>query len=563
MRNWFQKCHLSIVMLIVLILAVGLIVGCGAAATTPPPPPPTPSNFSYLVQVQAKDTGQKVESAEVIISVGGRVPLNGFTDSKGIARVIIPSDYVNEPGVLAVEAEEFKEYTQNIDLVEGALPDDIRLDRVAIVAVSASTLTPIVPPLTPMASAPPTDIPTTVPTNTPTAILTDTPTPTPTEEEQPTEVTMLVEAQDTGQGISGAQVEIKVSGQASINVTTDSQGNVTISIFPSYMGQSGELNVEAIGFQSYREIVDLTEDALPKVIQLGRLLLPTATPGTATPRITGRLAIPLMLGLNPKVYLVDVDGTLIQAVDGQQPDFTRDGDQLIINGEGGIAMLYRTDRDGNFLALVGDPGLTEHAHPAWSPDGAQVIYDDNTITPPSWYMFKRGLDDNIGAGEGLMTAALRPILDPNPLYPLWTTQDRFIFRSCNTWVDGGQCGLWMMQGNLGEPERLTNNFNHVPTDIDGNTLIYVSQEAGDWNVYTLDIESKTTQQLTFNPAADSLATISPDGNWVAFLSNRDGGLAVWTVSIDGSSVNKMFDINPQWGTLRSDGWSEERLSWGK
>lgn len=562
MRNWLQKCPLSIAILIVFILAVGLIVGCGAA-TTLPPPLPTPSSFSYLVQVQAKDTGQKVESAEVIISVGGRVPLDSFTDSKGIARIIIPSNYVNEPGVLAVEAKEFKEYTQNIDLVEGALPDDIRLERLAT-AINAPTPTPIAP-LTPTINpsstveptVEPTDIPTTVPTNTPTTILTDTPTPTPTEEEQPTEVTMLVEAQDTGQGISGAQVEIKVSGEALINVTTDSQGNVTISIFPSFMGQSAELSVEATGFQNYSEIVDLTEEALPGVIQLERLL------PTATPRVTGRLAVPLMLGLNPKVYLVDTTGTLIGAVDGQQPDFTRDSEQLIINGGGGISMLYRTDREGNFLATVGDPGLTEHAHPAWSPDGTQVIYDDSSITPPSWHIFKRGLDDTVGAGEGVMTAALRPILDPNPLYPLWTTQNRFIFRSCNTWGDGGQCGLWIMQDNLGEPERLTNNFNHIPTDVDGNTLVYVSQEAGDWNVYTLDIETKVIQQLTFNTAADSLATISPDGNWVAFLSNREGRLAVWTVSIDGSSVNWMFDINPQWGTLRSDGWSEEKLTWGQ
>jgi len=297
---------------------------------------------------------------------------------------------------------------------------------------------------------------------------------------------------------------------------------------------------------------------------------PTSTPTNTPiviptpPRPTGRLAVPLMFGLNPKVYLVDMAGTLIRAVDGQQPDFTRDSDQLIINGGGGITMLYRTDRDGNFLATVGDPGLTEHSHPVWSPDRTQVIYDDNTIAPPNWHIFERGLDNSIGPGEELMAAAIRPIIDANPLYPLWTTQDRFIFRSCNTWANRpGECGLWLMQDNLGNPERLTDNFNHIPTDVDDNTLVYVSQEAGDWNVYTLDIETKTIQQLTFNSAADGLATISPDGNWVAFLSNRDGRLAVWTVSIDGSSVNKMFDINPQWGTLRSDGWSEERLSWGQ
>jgi Tol biopolymer transport system component len=78
----------------------------------------------------------------------------------------------------------------------------------------------------------------------------------------------------------------------------------------------------------------------------------------------------------------------------------------------------------------------------------------------------------------------------------------------------------------------------------------------------LNIVTGATRQLTFDPAADGLATISPDGLSVAFLSNRQGGLAVWWVGINGGNPQKMFDIPAEWGTLRSDGWSEEKLSWG-
>jgi hypothetical protein len=150
-------------------------------------------------------------------------------------------------------------------------------------------------------------------------------------------------------------------------------------------------------------------------------------------------------------------------------------------------------------------------------------------------------------------------------HPLWANQDRFIFQGCNTWTSGqeGECGLWSMQGNSGSPERLTFNPRHIPTDVHGDVLVYVSDQAGDWNVYQLNIASLRTRRLTEDKAQDGLATISPDGRWVAFLSERGGGLAAWYVGIDGGTPKKLFDIQTsEWGGLRTDGWSEERMSWG-
>jgi Tol biopolymer transport system component len=57
---------------------------------------------------------------------------------------------------------------------------------------------------------------------------------------------------------------------------------------------------------------------------------------------------------------------------------------------------------------------------------------------------------------------------------------------------------------------------------------------------------------------DGLATFSPDGKWVAFLSNRSGAWAVWVVKADGTGLSKLFDL-PAPPTLD---WTEEHLSWG-
>jgi Tol biopolymer transport system component len=214
---------------------------------------------------------------------------------------------------------------------------------------------------------------------------------------------------------------------------------------------------------------------------------------------------------------------------------------------------------------IGDPALAGHSYPSWSPDGGRVIYEDGTVDPRGWRIFIRDLNTNgPGSGAGDMLSAgvgQGELIGRNPL---WTSGERFIFRGCNTWQPGmeSECGIWLMQGNGGEPERLTNSPNHIPSDVRGDRLVYASAEAGDWNVYSLDLASGATRQLTEDTAADALATLSPDGRSVAFLSNRGGRLAVWTVPIQGGAAQKLFDLPAEWGGLRADGWSEEKLSWG-
>ena len=283
--------------------------------------------------------------------------------------------------------------------------------------------------------------------------------------------------------------------------------------------------------------------------------------------LTGRLAIPLMYGNEPKVYIAGTDGELETIVGGaRQPDYSWDGGKLIVNGSYGTWDKLRVlDPSGGAPYEIGDPALAGHSYPSWSPDGSQVIYEDGSVDPRGWRIFVRDLDTNgPGSGPGIMLSTgvgRGELLGRNPL---WTTRDRFIFRGCNTWETGmeSECGMWLMQGDGGEPERLTNNPNHVPMDARGNTLVYVSPEAGNWNIYTLNLATGATQALTTDGATDGAAAISPDGRSVAFLSDRGGRLAVWYVSIGDGSPRKFFDLPADWGGLRENGWSEEKLAWG-
>ena len=88
------------------------------------------AEFEYLVRVQS-DSGENLPDARVTIEVGGRAPLDAYTDSNGIAVIFIDASYSGKPGFLIIERDGFHPFRQNIELVMNALPDLIRLESVS------------------------------------------------------------------------------------------------------------------------------------------------------------------------------------------------------------------------------------------------------------------------------------------------------------------------------------------------------------------------------------------------------------------------------------------------
>jgi Tol biopolymer transport system component len=90
----------------------------------------------------------------------------------------------------------------------------------------------------------------------------------------------------------------------------------------------------------------------------------------------------------------------------------------------------------------------------------------------------------------------------------------------------------------------------------------MSDRAGSWDVYVVNADGSGLRQLTDSPAHDGLGTVSPDGNYIAFLSDRDGQWSVYVMRPNGSDQRKLFDLHGGFGVGEYD-WIEERLSWGR
>ena len=72
---------------------------------------------------------------------------------------------------------------------------------------------------------------------------------------------------------------------------------------------------------------------------------------------------------------------------------------------------------------------------------------------------------------------------------------------------------------------------------------------GNWELYRVALSDLSVTRLTEHLAQDGLPSISPDGKYVAFMSDRDGYWRAWFVPIEGGEAYPLAEISgelPQW-----------------
>jgi hypothetical protein len=148
--------------------------------------------------------------------------------------------------------------------------------------------------------------------------------------------------------------------------------------------------------------------------------------------------------------------------------------------------------------------------------------------------------------------------------PIWLPTWDLVFNGCDYgWGTGSLCGLWRVPSRGGAPSRITDHPQDVPTDGTVSDLLFLRPDGDNWDVYRVGIGGGAPLRLTDHAARDGPAAFSPDGQAIAFLSDRSGVWAWYTMDRQGHSVQKRFDL-PQGGNYDAGPypWTEERISWG-
>jgi Tol biopolymer transport system component len=83
---------------------------------------------------------------------------------------------------------------------------------------------------------------------------------------------------------------------------------------------------------------------------------------------------------------------------------------------------------------------------------------------------------------------------------------------------------------------------------DGKSVAYASRTTGNWDIYLQRVGGRNPINLTKDSLADdSQPAFSPDGEWIAFRSERGGG-GIFVMGATGESVRRLTDSghNPAW-----------------
>jgi len=74
---------------------------------------------------------------------------------------------------------------------------------------------------------------------------------------------------------------------------------------------------------------------------------------------------------------------------------------------------------------------------------------------------------------------------------------------------------------------------------DGKSLILTMDRRGNNDIYVMDLTSRSTTRLTTDPAIDVSANYSPDGKKIVFNSDRGGSPQLYTMDADGKNVKRI------------------------
>jgi tricorn protease len=277
--------------------------------------------------------------------------------------------------------------------------------------------------------------------------------------------------------------------------------------------------------------------------------------------------------------------------------WTPDGRGVLFSsnrGEDFMGMLYVVSVDGGMPTKAGtDMGLAA----SFSPDGKRIAY--NPKGQVYWRKYYRGAYQTDVWIEEVSTKKFTQLTDFDGLdsWPMWSNDGGIYFVSDR---DGnGLTNIWRASENGGKAERVTafksGDVRFPSISSDGKVIVFehdfgiwkfdtgstkvtpihldinaeteenatetraFTSEADDYDLapnsrrivvsvhgelFTVPVEEGDIKQITNSSARDRSVNYSPDGKWLAFISDRSGREELYVVAVDGAGeAQKLTDID--------------------
>lgn len=115
--------------------------------------------------------------------------------------------------------------------------------------------------------------------------------------------------------------------------------------------------------------------------------------------------------------------------------------------------------------------------------------------------------------------------------------------------EGRASNIWLAPGGeTGRGRQITSRavkYFGLSWTPDGK-LVYASDASGNWDIWIMGPDGGDGRQLTVNSNANLLPSVSPDGRYILFTSNRSGSggsVNIWRIDIDGGNPKQLTNGN--------------------
>jgi dipeptidyl aminopeptidase/acylaminoacyl peptidase len=238
------------------------------------------------------------------------------------------------------------------------------------------------------------------------------------------------------------------------------------------------------------------------------------------------------------------------------PSFSPDGRMVTYESEGDI-WTVQVD-SGRARRLTTSAGADRGA--AWSPDGRQIAFVANRWGRSGIYVMNAA-----GEREGLRRVTEDNFSGANPV---WSPDGAFILVTAGAGQHFYSRAIYRVPAAGGRAQQLTpadDARNGWPSiSPDGQRIAYISDRSGFLNIWTMAASGDDHRQLTRAsedqdyPENDYIQTMglrwSPDGRRILYFTNRLGNLDLKTVEVATGAVNVVEDRD---GSHHPVGWVDD------
>lgn len=237
---------------------------------------------------------------------------------------------------------------------------------------------------------------------------------------------------------------------------------------------------------------------------------------------------------------------------GQQvtPAWSPDGRQLVYaSDQDGGYEIYLRDQAGQVRKLTNN--TAEDVHPAWSPAGDRIYLSSNRAgTYFRIYSMRPDGNDVREVLAVVNTHVMAPSVSPNGAHIAYMRAS--VLEPLCQW----NWDVWVMNSDGGNPYPVT---SHLAADLyptwtpDGSEVVLAGcRNFIDFDLYAVNVANGSQRRLTnWFLTNEWGARYATDGSHLAFGSDRDGNIEVYTVPAAGGSASNLTrqpadDLAPSW-----------------